>query len=113
SRRLHTRSKRDWSSDVCSSDLHSPRHQIGTGLTDLFRGQVTDIDPLHHPNTVVAAQGPGQLPVTDIHSGHVRGGTAQQHIGEPTGRSTGVQGTSSGHIEGEGVERTDELVRPA
>src|SRR5699024_11932126 len=24
SRRRHTRSKRDWSSDVCSSDLHSP-----------------------------------------------------------------------------------------
>src|SRR5699024_11642604 len=24
SRRLHTRSKRDWSSDVCSSDLHRP-----------------------------------------------------------------------------------------
>src|SRR5699024_12078884 len=25
SRRRHTRSKRDWSSDVCSSDLSSPR----------------------------------------------------------------------------------------
>src|SRR6266704_6027234 len=24
SRRRHTRSKRDWSSDVCSSDLHPP-----------------------------------------------------------------------------------------
>src|SRR5699024_12577309 len=24
SRRRHTRSKRDWSSDVCSSDLHDP-----------------------------------------------------------------------------------------
>src|SRR5207249_7060625 len=24
SRRRHTRSKRDWSSDVCSSDLHAP-----------------------------------------------------------------------------------------
>src|SRR5699024_11810236 len=32
SRRRHTRSKRDWSSDVCSSDLHSyqehPRHLL-------------------------------------------------------------------------------------
>src|SRR5207249_6047609 len=26
SRRRHTRSKRDWSSDVCSSDLHSNSH---------------------------------------------------------------------------------------
>src|SRR5699024_11914046 len=28
SRRRHTRSKRDWSSDVCSSDLNHPRAQI-------------------------------------------------------------------------------------
>src|SRR5207249_5057464 len=28
SRRRHTRSKRDWSSDVCSSDLSNP-HEIG------------------------------------------------------------------------------------
>src|SRR5207249_6094807 len=35
SRRRHTRSKRDWSSDVCSSDLHPYSdfllHDIGTG----------------------------------------------------------------------------------
>src|SRR5699024_11733113 len=30
SRRRHTRSKRDWSSDVCSSDL-DPYGEIGTG----------------------------------------------------------------------------------
>src|SRR5699024_12170189 len=28
SRRRHTRSKRDWSSDVCSSDLHSAHVEI-------------------------------------------------------------------------------------
>src|SRR5699024_11451636 len=29
SRRRHTRSKRDWSSDVCSSDLHKlPNHRV-------------------------------------------------------------------------------------
>src|SRR5699024_11474628 len=27
SRRRHTRSKRDWSSDVCSSDLRAPQHR--------------------------------------------------------------------------------------
>src|SRR5699024_11810635 len=33
SRRRHTRSKRDWSSDVCSSDLvYHPGHQYQTGL---------------------------------------------------------------------------------
>src|SRR5699024_12191306 len=34
SRRRHTRSKRDWSSDVCSSDLLY-RSENGSGLTDL------------------------------------------------------------------------------
>src|SRR5699024_11762711 len=28
SRRRHTRSKRDWSSDVCSSDLYSPVSRV-------------------------------------------------------------------------------------
>src|SRR5699024_11284050 len=31
SRRRHTRSKRDWSSDVCSSDLASPQSGINAG----------------------------------------------------------------------------------
>src|SRR2546422_4989216 len=30
SRRRHTRCSRDWSSDVCSSDLHSLRHAEST-----------------------------------------------------------------------------------
>ena len=31
SRRRHTRSKRDWSSDVCSSDLNARRRETRTG----------------------------------------------------------------------------------
>src|SRR5690349_22589718 len=31
SRRRHTRSLRDWSSDVCSSDLAEPRHRLEAG----------------------------------------------------------------------------------
>src|SRR5690349_22764842 len=31
SRRRHTRSLRDWSSDVCSSDLHTAHFSIGSG----------------------------------------------------------------------------------
>src|SRR5207249_9182060 len=31
SRRRHTRSKRDWSSDVCSSDLSSPSFRLRRG----------------------------------------------------------------------------------
>src|SRR5699024_11566412 len=32
SRRRHTRSKRDWSSDVCSSDLSNFRHKNDPGV---------------------------------------------------------------------------------
>src|SRR5437868_13487365 len=33
SRRRHTRSKRDWSSDVCSSDLAGSAHTVEPGAT--------------------------------------------------------------------------------
>src|SRR2546422_1497047 len=33
SRRRHTRCSRDWSSDVCSSDLSEPRMQVSGALT--------------------------------------------------------------------------------
>src|SRR5207249_6767066 len=39
SRRRHTRSKRDWSSDVCSSDLSAPQ----TGRTALMTGGLAAI----------------------------------------------------------------------
>src|SRR5207249_8027134 len=37
SRRRHTRSKRDWSSDVCSSDLGFPIQTIETDAFDFLR----------------------------------------------------------------------------
>src|SRR5699024_11473022 len=40
-RRLHTRSKRDWSSDVCSSDLGQ------CGLPYLISGKVTSFEKLY------------------------------------------------------------------
>src|SRR5699024_3214228 len=41
SRRRHTRSKRDWSSDVCSSDLRPGRHPVSPGGT---RALITEND---------------------------------------------------------------------
>src|SRR5699024_11281985 len=41
SRRRHTRSKRDWSSDVCSSDLHENMgtvEEVGSGVTTVSQG---------------------------------------------------------------------------
>src|SRR5436309_10115814 len=52
SRRRHTRFSRDWSSDVCSSDLHRPRN--GSVLRDESRGALRT-DSLHAPKLVVSA----------------------------------------------------------
>src|SRR6266513_4764166 len=41
SRRRHTRSKRDWSSDVCSSDLGAPGETVTEGL-DGLRERLTE-----------------------------------------------------------------------
>src|SRR5699024_9691035 len=35
-RRRHTRSKRDWSSDVCSSDLYNERYKGGFKMLELI-----------------------------------------------------------------------------
>src|SRR5699024_12080874 len=52
SRRRHTRSKRDWSSDVCSSDLQEPKmlparlpNILLNGTTGIAVGMATDIPP--------------------------------------------------------------------
>src|SRR5699024_12209595 len=50
SRRRHTRSKRDWSSDVCSSDLHvilNISFQIESGLIPLMVIQLTPHNVLY------------------------------------------------------------------
>src|SRR5207249_9150000 len=44
SRRRHTRSKRDWSSDVCSSDLNRFGHAMGSkALREVSRRLVSEI----------------------------------------------------------------------
>src|SRR5207249_6355570 len=54
SRRRHTRSKRDWSSDVCSSDLVGKR---SAGL--LVREPQTDVERLRRRRAGVARGPPG------------------------------------------------------
>src|SRR5699024_9050153 len=46
SRRRHTRSKRDWSSDVCSSDLQLMLGSRGVGGARTVAGMVTGNEPL-------------------------------------------------------------------
>src|SRR5699024_4753538 len=45
SRRRHTRSKRDWSSDVCSSDLQTPGDQPGETDPDADDNQGNKNEP--------------------------------------------------------------------
>src|SRR6266513_5457910 len=44
SRRRHTRSKRDWSSDVCSSDLAQARAAIDRGAPVKIEAEIKNID---------------------------------------------------------------------
>src|SRR5699024_11594098 len=61
SRRRHTRSKRDWSSDVCSSDLDRDLH---LGVAEQGGGQR---EPLTHP------RGEGRDPAVGVLlGGHLR-----------------------------------------
>src|SRR5699024_12142386 len=57
SRRRHTRSKRDWSSDVCSSDLH--QHQAVPPLEDSAEFLASVHDFLRHISPGGGGGGPG------------------------------------------------------
>src|SRR5699024_11654696 len=52
SRRRHTMSKRDWSSDVCSSDLMS-EEEIATALEEVTEDEIVDIANLNCPGQIV------------------------------------------------------------
>src|SRR5690625_7359860 len=88
SRRRHTRWPRDWSSDVCSSDLVSdlgPGHALGAGVSD------GDLDGLfqyrtEHAEVVEAGLGVGesriaQTPTKGVHV--VEGGGVGAHQRSP------------------------------
>ena len=58
-----------------------------------------DLDPL------VGPQRPGQLAVADVHGDHLPGARAQQHVGEPARRRTGVEAAAPGDRETQRLER--------
>src|SRR2546422_1819057 len=72
SRRRHTRCSRDWSSDVCSSDLFSAYYNEALGSTcqvtayDRLKGRAGDV-----PDPIVGAKSPkGDRKSTRLNSSH-------------------------------------------
>src|SRR5207249_8531528 len=57
SRRRHTRSKRDWSSDVCSSDLLRGPNEIGVRLGPYDHSRPVVIDPVLSYSTFLGGVG--------------------------------------------------------
>src|SRR5207249_6593499 len=75
SRRRHTRSKRDWSSDVCSSDLVSDSEKLQrAGVDSLFAPEPADIYP-HGFSTYVNVDGLSDRLEGRSRPGHFRGVT--------------------------------------
>src|SRR5699024_11181333 len=56
SRRRHTRSKRDWSSDVCSSDLYSPVRHSSFNKPEGLKKEAFDLHVLGTPPAFVLSQ---------------------------------------------------------
>src|SRR5207249_5813923 len=74
-------SKRDWSSDVCSSDLHidtTPSHQINSFDPDYALGSSLDvlsrrdIDRVHTPHIVQESISAGWGPITYRNNSELR-----------------------------------------
>src|SRR5207247_5008116 len=56
SRRRHTRSTRDWSSDVCSSDLHVDERQRRHSLDDVLHQQRQPLGVVDHANAFITTR---------------------------------------------------------
>src|SRR5690349_3672370 len=64
SRRRHTRSLRDWSSDVCSSDLSQMFTSLFCGILDTRTGEITYSNGGHNPPYHLSRAGVQQVPKT-------------------------------------------------
>jgi hypothetical protein len=83
---------------------------IDRDASDMIKPQIPEVGFLMHPDARVVPQDRGQLITANVHSDHLLAAAVEQDLGEPTGRSSRIEG-SSGDAELEVVERTDELAR--
>src|SRR5699024_11928499 len=93
SRRRHTRSKRDWSSDVCSSDLGHDRAAAG-GRTGCTTGRVAvGVTSTLAPS--IAAAGPGSTAGSRQQSAHGTARSEERRVGkESRDRGGGARSTT-------------------
>src|SRR2546421_6590494 len=120
SRRRHTRSDRDWSSDVCSSDLRG-RRRAASAVLDAGRKRAGMAEPtvasLPALDAGSRAGGAGRVSVGREHAAHSRGalsaagsGAAVEERGEPPGGAAG--GRLPGLAEARPGRRTDRVSLP-
>src|SRR5206468_6666608 len=83
SRRRHTRSDRDWSSDVCSSDLFLTDRHVGLSLEDVHFERTDSAEIGQEVNVRIIARVPGRAlepqPALRIVAGH-RGEQQELHL---------------------------------
>src|SRR5207249_7665845 len=98
SRRRHTRSKRDWSSDVCSSDLvyrggkiHFQAFERGKAMTKLEVRGKTD----KHGTKVYFKPDATIFAVTTFDAGTITSRLRELEIGRASGRERGEEGKES------------------
>ncbi len=86
------------------------RHDQVGRVGQIAGRQVAHIRAFHHHHVIPRSHGPGQLPVSHINGDHPTHSALEQHLGEPSGRCTGIQRRTPLHVECERVERADQLV---
>src|SRR5699024_4281478 len=103
--RRHTRSKRDWSSDVCSSDLQHRRHQKQPKRNRRVRIPLENIELRNQPTTKPKQEGQEkkqpQIPIKkNPHLARLRPGTIihPKSPPEPHKKRRGSSGTTQQHL---------------
>ena len=75
--------------------------------------EVAHVAPLDEHEARRVVQLGRELSVPDVDGEHRTGAALEQHLGESAGRGAGVERDAAGGVDGERVERGDQLVRRA
>ncbi len=82
-------------------------------LGQRLRGERAGVDPLHRDDPRIRAKSVSELPVAHVDRVHAGRAAGQEDVGEAARRCADVDGNHPRGVDGERVERRDQLVRPA